>query len=155
MMKTIVKLNFLFIAMVSLASCNTGAQNNSAETILKDSLKRQEIMKTIGNDAQMRMEMMTHMMQINDTAMSNMMMNRMMRNRMMMKRDTIMGKMMMENMMKMMESDSVMCNTMYRMMLGNRHMRGMMGDKRQMMMKERMAICPFHGNIKMGEMKKE
>jgi len=41
------------------------------------------------------------------------------------------------------------------MMMGNSHMSGMMHDKKEMPMQDGMMMCPMHGNMKKGEMKKE
>lgn len=149
-MKIRLKLYAFFIGVIILASCKKGEPTFSAETMLNDSLKRQEIMQTISGDAQLKREMMTKMLQTGDTIMYNRFMYGMMGNKMWMQRDTVMGKIMMENILHVMENDSTMCNRMYKIMLDNPHMRGMMGNKMTMGRQGNMGICPMHGNRKMG-----
>ncbi len=157
-MKYILKLKLLFLAIVTLAGCSSRAQNNTTETMLKDTLKRNEIMKAINNDQQMRMEMMAQMMTVRDTTMHSMM-NQMMGDKemmlKMMRQDTTMGKMMMGNLMEMMEADSAMCCMMNDMMMGSSHLAGMMHGKAEIPMQNGMRMCPMHGNMKNPGMKKE
>jgi len=104
----------LLITGVFLAACS-GPKSQSADELLKDPEKREEIMTAISNDHQMMSNMMDHMMK-NDHAMQ------------MMKGDKAMKNTMMQHMMKMMQNDSAMCRMMGEMMMKNERTKGMMMD---------------------------
>lgn len=137
-MKQILKNGLLLlIAGAFLTSCSNKSQ--TAEELLKDPDKREEIMTAICADHQMMTNMMDHMMK-NDHAMQMMMGNQEMMSQMI-QGEHAMGMMegnhemmgnMMQHMMKMMQKDTSMCRMMGEMMMKDDHTKGMMMD----MMKE-------------------
>jgi len=147
-MKILQNVVYLFLFLLLISSCNTNAQKQTAEAMLKDSVKQKEIFNAIYSDHTQMSQFMQGMMQ-NEHAIQMMAGNHQMMMDMM-KKDTSMCKMMMGNMMDMMEKDSSMCKMMCKQMMNNGHMKGMMGGG---MMKEEM-MCPMHGKMNMGEMKK-
>lgn len=133
-MNQIIKNGLLFfMAGAFIAGCSNKSQ--TAEELLKDPVKQEEIMTAICNDHQMMTNMMDQMMK-NDHAMQMMMGNQAMMGKMM-QGEHAMGMMegnhemmgnMMQNMMKMMEKDTTMCRMMGEMMMKDEHARGMMMD---------------------------
>ena len=144
-MKIIQNIACLFLFLLLISSCNTNAQKQTAEEMLKDSVKQKEIFIAIYSDHTQMTQFMQGMMQ-NEHAMQMMAGNHQMMMDMM-KKDTSMCKMMMGNMMDSMEKDSPLCKMMCKQMMNNGHMKGMMGGD--------MTKCPMHGKMNMGEMKKE
>jgi len=76
-MKQIKNAGILMILVASMISFQSNAQNT--DKILKDPEKREQIMTAIGNNSEMRMEMMEKMMKMveKDTTMSKMMKEKM------------------------------------------------------------------------------
>ena len=135
-MKTIRIIGLLLVTVTVIASSQINAQQPTAEELLADPQKREEIMKTICKDHEMMNEMMG-----------------------MMKLDTVTTKIMMEDMMQMIESDFAMCKMMGDVMMNNQHMMNMMhemnGEKGGMrggrMMRGMMMMCPMHGGMRMSD----
>ncbi|TVZ28782.1 hypothetical protein JM83_3939 [Gillisia sp. Hel_I_86] len=100
-MKQIKNAGILMILVASMISFQSNAQNT--DKILKDPEKREQIMTAIGNDPEMRMEMMEKMV----------------------KKDSMMSKMMMEKMMKMVEKDTTMSKKMKEKMATMKKEKGM------------------------------
>ncbi len=142
----------LIVAISTVTSWQSRAQEQTVDGVLQDSLQRSEIMKAICNDHAMMNEMMIHMMS-NAHAKEMVTQNSEMRHQMMrdkqmmsemMEKDTAMAGMMMEHMMEMMEKDSGMCKMMRQKMMGNEHMkRNMMNGKDGNKM-----MCPMHDWMK-------
>ena len=97
-MKQIKNAGILMILVASMISFQSNAQNT--DKILKNPQKREQVMTTIINNPEMRMEMMDKMMKMmeKDSTISGMMMDKMM---MKMEKDTTMLKKMKEKMSKM------------------------------------------------------
>lgn len=145
-MKILQKIN-LFLLINLIIGCAGQGKAQTTEEILKDKLKREEIMVAISNDNAMMGEMMSYMMK-NDSAVKMMRSNDEMMHKMMFNNPMMMG-----NMLRMMENDSTMCTMMGNMMIQNNHIMNMMqnmGKTRSTMNGKIMnesanaIICPQH-----------
>lgn len=133
-MKT--KIKYLLAAgFITLFSVQAYSQGKSAEAMLQDPQKQEEIFSTIMKDEQMMDKFMNKMMENTkgDSSMNMMMMcKKMMGDEKMMGMmmdDPEMMKMMMKSMMDKTENDSSMCSMMGNMMMNDDHMKNMMKDK--------------------------
>lgn len=108
-MKQIKNAGILMILVASMISFQSNAQQKNTDDILKDTLKKEQIMTAIGNNPEMRMEMMEKMMKMTekDTTMSKMMMEKMM---MKMEKDTTMSKKMKVKMATMKKEKGMKCD---------------------------------------------
>ena len=134
----------LFILLIFASGCSANAQKQTAEEMLRDTVKQKEIFQAISNDSTQMRQFMQYMMRNHKPMQMMAGHHQMMMN--MMKEDTSMCRMMMGNMMDMMGNDSAMCKMMGKQMMGHQHMKGMMKDE---------MMCPMHEKMNMGEMKKE
>lgn len=155
-MKTIKKLNIAIVAAIAIVSCQSNAQQQNAEEMLKDSGRQNEIFGAICNDHEQMTQFMSYMMK-NEHATQMMMgnhqvMKQMMRSEHMMdimNENDEMVETMMGHMMQWAEQDSVRCGMMNDMMMGNEHMKDMCNPKgmKGMMKSKGHMMMHQHGNM--------
>lgn len=156
-MKKIKPYLFALIAVCTMLLSNC-AQSQTAQQLLKDKNKKQEIFSAIINDSALSKEFMGAMMKnpqcckrmMGDDGMMKMMMNDSAKMHSMMHENKDMQDMMMKQMMDMCEKDTSMCKNMMQMMKQKpgmmQMMKGMASDT-NMPANSTVYTCPMHPEI--------